>query len=86
MKRVFIGGIVVFTGIITSLSMIIAAAIYAPHITAWSGSKLWFAIFGARQYGNEVVQSLFLGTPFVIGLVLAAIGLVILAKEYYTKQ
>jgi hypothetical protein len=86
MKRVFIGGIVVFTGIITSLSMIIAAAIYAPHITAWSGSKLWFAIFGARQYGNEVVQSLFLGTPFVIGLVLAAIGLIILAKEYYTKQ
>lgn len=86
MKRVFIGGIVVFTGIITSLSMIIAAAIYAPYITAWSGSKLWFAIFGARQYGNEVVQSLFLGTPFVIGLVLAAIGLIILAKEYYTKQ
>lgn len=86
MKRVFIGGIVVFTGIITSLSMIIAAAIYAPHITAWSGSKLWFAIFGARQYGNEVVQSLFLGTPFVIGLVLAGIGLIILAKEYYTKQ
>jgi hypothetical protein len=86
MKRVFIGGIVVFTGIITSLSMIIAAAIYAPHITAWSGSKLWFAIFGARQYGNEVVQSLFLGTPFVIGLVLAAIGLIILAKDYHCRR
>jgi len=68
MKRVYIGGIIALTGVITSLSMIIAAAIYAPHITAWSGSKLWFAIFGAKQYGNEVVQSLFLGVPFRSGV------------------
>ena len=86
MKRVYIGGIFVFAGVMISLSMIIAAAIYAPHITAWSGSKLWFAIFGAKQYGNEAVQSLFLGVPFVIGLVFASIGLIILAKEYISGK
>jgi len=73
------------SGVSTTLSLIIAAAIYVPSITAWSGSKLWFAIFGAKQYGNEVVQSLFLGVPFVIGLVLTVIGLIILLKEYLSN-
>ena len=82
MKRTIIGGIIMFSGVLTTLSIIIAAAIYVPSIKSWSGSKLWFAIFGAKQYGNEVVQSLFLGVPFVIGLVLAVIGLIILVKEY----
>jgi len=68
--------------IVHTLSIIIAAAIYVPTITSWSGSKLWFAIFGAKQYGNEVVQSLFLGVPFVIGLILTGIGLIILVREY----
>jgi len=27
-------------------------------------------IFGGKQYGNEVVQSLFLGVPFIIGIIL----------------
>ncbi|OPX83335.1 MAG: hypothetical protein A4E53_04676 [Pelotomaculum sp. PtaB.Bin104] len=73
------------SGVLTTLSIIIAAAIYVPSIKSWSGSKLWFAIFGARQYGNEAVQSLFLGVPFTIGLGLTIIGLIILTKEYFTK-
>ncbi|HOV79936.1 MAG TPA: hypothetical protein PK728_07475 [Bacillota bacterium] len=85
MKRTIIGGIIMLSGVSTTLSLIIAAAIYVPSITAWSGSKLWFAIFGAKQYGNEVVQSLFLGVPFVIGLVLTVIGLIILLKEYLSN-
>jgi hypothetical protein len=85
MKRTIIGGILMLSGVLTSLSIIIAAAIYVPSITSWSGSKLWFAIFGSRQYGDEVVQSLFLGVPFNIGLVLTVIGLLMLMKEYLSK-
>jgi hypothetical protein len=68
------------------LGIILAAAINMPSITSWSGSKLWFAIFGAKQYGNEVVQSLFLGFPFVIGVVMFFIGLIILCIEFLKKE
>lgn len=85
MKRTIIGGIIMLSGVLTTLSIVIAAAIYVPTITAWSGSKLWFAIFGSKQYGNEVVQSLFLGVPFVIGLMLSGIGFIILMREYFNR-
>jgi len=85
LKRTIIGGIIMISGVLTTLSLIISAAIYVPSITEWSGSKLWFAIFGAKKYGNEVVQSLFLGVPFVIGLILTVIGFIILLKEYHSN-
>ena len=71
------------SGIFVTVGIIIAGAIYAPHINAWSGSKLWFAIFGDRQPGDEFVDSLFLGFPFVIGVILTLLGFVVLAYEYY---
>jgi len=74
------------SGLIITMSIIISVASYLPNITAWSGSKLWYAIFGAKQYGGEVVQSLFLGAPFVIGIMLTVIGLIILAVEYFNKE
>ncbi|SDP81755.1 hypothetical protein SAMN05421677_1439, partial [Halobacillus aidingensis] len=46
-------------------------------------SKLWHAIFGDKQYGDEVVQSLFLGFPFILGVIITVLGLVILGVEYY---
>ncbi|MGY3718027.1 hypothetical protein ACWE42_21160 [Sutcliffiella cohnii] len=71
-------------GLLTTLTIILCGTIYAIHITAWSGkSKLWHAIFGAKQFGNEVVQSLFLGFPFILGVIFTLIGLVILGMEYY---
>jgi hypothetical protein len=82
MKRTLIGGAFLLTGSLISLAIIIAAALYMPNITAWSGSKLWFAIFGARDMGNEVVQSLFLGFPFVVGLILFVLGFIVLVVEY----
>jgi hypothetical protein len=51
-----------------------------------SGSKLWYTIFGAKQYGDEVVQSLSLGFPFIIGIILGVIGLVILSAEYFKEE
>lgn len=86
MKRTIIGSVFMLSGIIVSISVIITAALYVPSITAWSGSKLWYAIFGAKQYGNEVVQSLFIGAPFVIGIILAVIGLIMLVVEYCSKE
>jgi ABC-type dipeptide/oligopeptide/nickel transport system permease subunit len=85
-KKTIIGSVFMLSGIIVTISVIITAALYVPSITAWSGSKLWYAIFGAKQYGNEVVQSLFLGAPFVIGIILAAIGLIMLVVEYCRKE
>ena len=86
MKKVIIGGILLFTGSLISLAIILAAALYVPSITTWSGSKLWYAIFGAKQYGNEVVQSLSLGFPFIVGVILFVIGLIVLVSEYFIKD
>ncbi|WP_042351401.1 hypothetical protein [Bacillus massiliigorillae] len=84
MKRIFIGVVIMLSGLLVTLSIIIVGAVYATHINAWSGkSKLWFAIFGEKQYGDEVVDSLFLGFPFVIGVIFFLLGFIILVYEYY---
>ena len=84
MKKTVIGGFIMLGGLFTTLTVILCGAIYAPHITAWSGkSRLWHAIFGAPQYGGEVVQSLFLGFPFILGVIFTLLGLTILGMEYY---
>ncbi|WP_339293175.1 hypothetical protein MKY48_13690 [Paenibacillus sp. FSL W8-0187] len=86
MKKTIIGGILTLTGTIITLCIIIAAAMVVPSVTSWSGSKLWFMIFGAKQYGNDVVDSLFLGFPFVIGMLLFLSGLIVLGIEYFKSE
>lgn len=86
MKKTIIGSVMLLSGTITVVGIIMAAAMFAPSISSWSGSKLWFAIFGAPQYGSEVVQSLFLGVPFVAGVVLAGAGLIILLLELLRRD
>ncbi len=86
MKRTVIGGFIMFGGLFTTLTIIVVAASYIPSMTSWSGSQLWYAIFGGKQYGNEVVQSLFLGFPFIVGLLFSILGLVILVMEYFDKS
>lgn len=84
MKRTLIGGFIMFGGLFITLTIILAATIYIPNMSSWSGSQLWYAIFGGEQYENdEVVQSLFLGFPFVIGILLSILGLVLLVMEYF---
>ncbi|MHC0037962.1 hypothetical protein [Pseudoneobacillus sp. C159] len=86
MTRTIIGGMIFLGGLFVSLAIIISGAIYATGMTAWSGkSKLWYAIFGTKQYGNEVSQSLFMGFPFIVGILLAILGLAILVNEYYSS-
>ncbi|MEH7336576.1 hypothetical protein V7161_28515 [Neobacillus drentensis] len=84
MNRILIGGFVMLGGLLVTLTIIVLGAIYATSITEWPGkSKLWFSIFGAKQYGDEVVESLFLGFPFMIGVLFTLVGLLILGYEYY---
>jgi hypothetical protein len=84
-KKTLIGGIFMISGVLTTASVLITAGLFVPTITRWSGSKLWHAIFGAKQYGSQPVQSLFLGFPFIIGVALAVLGFIILAREYFDK-
>ena len=86
MKRTVIGGFIMIGGLLTTLTIILVVATYIPTMTSWSGSQLWYAIFGGKQYGNDVVQSLFLGFPFVVGLLFSILGLVILVMEYFDKS
>ena len=86
MKRTVIGGFIMFGGLFITLTIIVVATLYLPNMSSWSGSQLWYAIFGGKQFGNEVVQSLFLGFPFVIGVLLTFLGLVILVMEYLEKS
>lgn len=84
MKRTIIGGFIMLGGLLTTLTIILSGTIFATHITAWSGkSKLWHAIFGEKQYEDEVVQSLFLGIPFVLAVIFTLLGLLILGIEYF---
>ncbi|CAH1232614.1 hypothetical protein PAECIP111891_07058 [Paenibacillus allorhizoplanae] len=87
MRRTIIGGVFVLIGTMISIAVFIAAAIYAPSITVWQGSKFWFAIFGVNDFGKEVVvDSLFLGFPFIIGIILFILGLIVLGMEYFRKE
>ncbi|MDW0115924.1 hypothetical protein QTL97_03075 [Sporosarcina thermotolerans] len=86
MKRTVIGGFIMIGGLFTTLTIILVAMTYIPSMTSWSGSKLWYAIFGGKQYGIETVQSLFLGFPFVVGLLFTILGLAILIKEYFDRS
>lgn len=79
MKKIVIGSIIMLGGILTTLTIILAAAIYSSSVTQWTGqSKLWYAIFGFGVSG----QSLHLGFPFFIGVLLTIVGLLILGREY----
>ena len=75
-KKTIIGSVFMLSGVIIDMSIIIAAVFYAKTISSWSGSRLWYAIF----------ESMFLGTPFIIGTTLTIIGLIILVKEYFNEN
>ncbi|UVI29269.1 hypothetical protein [Paenibacillus spongiae] len=87
MKRTIIGGLLFSSGALICLVILILAALHVPSITAWRGSKLWFAIFGTNEpMGNNEVNSLFLGFPFIVGIVLFILGFIVLVVEYFKKD
>jgi len=84
MKRTVIGTVFMFIGLFICLTIIVLAIIQLPHIDTWRGQKLWFTIFGATDLGNS--QSLFLGIPFVAGVILFLCGLLMLSIEYFNSR
>ena len=85
MKRVWIGTALMACGTAIDGIIILSAAIYSSSLHSWSGSKLWYAIFGTMyDYGANL--SLNLWVPFVLGAVLLLCGILALAIEYFKKQ
>ncbi|MEK4509735.1 hypothetical protein EJP82_27690 [Paenibacillus anaericanus] len=81
MKKTIIGITFIAIGTAICLRIITLASELFPTVDVWRGTKLWFAIFGAMDLSNE--QSLFLGAPFVLGVILFFLGLLILIVEYF---
>lgn len=82
MKKAVIGSVIMITGAVIDLTLIFAASLYLPRMSEWRGLRLWFAIFGSRDLG-DAVESLSVGVPFIIGLILFVTGFIILAIEYF---
>ena len=81
MKRAVIGGFIMMGGLFTTLTIMLVATTYFPSMNSWTGSKLWFVIFGEKMGAG-----LSLGFPFVVGLLFTILGLVILVMEYFDKS
>lgn len=81
MKRTIIGGIFALCGAIIDTGVLMSAAFYATTLSAWSGSKAWYAIFGGKIYENQADLSLRYGVPFAIGAVLLIAGIAMLIAE-----
>jgi hypothetical protein len=76
MKQIVIGGFIMLAGLFITFMIILAATIYMPTINSWNGSKLSYAIF----------ESLSLGFPFVIGILLSILGFLILIFTYFNTS
>jgi hypothetical protein len=50
MKKIITGAVLALCGTMIDCSIILGAAFYSQGLTSWSGSKLWYAIFGAERY------------------------------------
>jgi len=87
-KRVFIGMGFLSVGFLTTISIIIAAAINVPGTTEWLRSypsKLWFLIFEGNGIFLDSPKGLGLGPFFIIGILLFVVGVVMLLWEYFYK-
>lgn len=79
MKKVTIGALLMFHGTLISMTIIILASRIVPEITEWRGTKLWFVIYGAKDM--DYAASLFLGTPFTIGVIIFTLGFIVIIAE-----
>jgi hypothetical protein len=89
MKRTVIGISLLLGGLYAVISIIRSAMLYLPDLNAWSTaypSKLFFLILAGKSQFSDGADGLGLGLFFVFGIVLAILGLVILAKEYFSKN
>lgn len=86
MKRTVIGSVLTLAGTGIIGCLFIAAVLFVPNMSSWEGTRVWYAIFGSGTYEADLKQSMALGLPFTIGVLIFVLGIVILAIEYFRPE
>ncbi|GGN91121.1 hypothetical protein [Saccharibacillus kuerlensis] len=86
MRKTLIGCVLTLVGAWMIGCIFIAAAIFVPNMSTWEGTRIWYAIFGDGPYEADLQQSMALGLPFAVGILILVIGLLILAVEYFRTE
>lgn len=86
MKKIVIGSVLTLAGTWIVGFIFIAAVLFVPNMSSWDGTRVWYAIFGGGPYEADLKQSMALGLPFAIGVLMFASGIVILAIEFFRPE
>ncbi|MEJ8302376.1 hypothetical protein [Saccharibacillus sacchari] len=86
MKKVVIGSVLTLAGTWIVGFIFVAAVLFVPNMSSWDGTRVWYAIFGGGPYEADLKQSMALGLPFAIGVLMFAAGIVILAIEFFRPE
>lgn len=86
MKKTIIGCVLTLAGTWIVGCIFIAAVLFVPHMSSWDGTRVWYAIFGGGPYEADLKQSMALGLPFAIGVLMFAGGILILAIEFFRPE
>ncbi len=73
MKKAIIGGFLALIGSLWAIA--IGAYVQCNLVNSWSGSRFW-----------ATVSESGVGFPFIASLIILALGVVILAVEYFKKE
>ncbi|OWA33622.1 hypothetical protein B9G55_19915 [Saccharibacillus sp. O16] len=86
MKKTIIGSVLTLAGAWITGCIFVAAVLFVPNMSTWNGTRVWYAIFGGGPYEADLKQSMALGLPFAIGVLLFAAGILILTIEYFRSE
>ncbi|OWR27193.1 hypothetical protein CDO73_23385 [Saccharibacillus sp. O23] len=86
MKKTIIGSVLTLAGTWITSCILVAAVLFVPNMSTWDGTRVWYAIFGGGPYEADLKQSMALGLPFAIGVLMFAAGILILAIEYFRPE
>ncbi len=86
MKKIVIGSVLTLAGTWIVGFIFVAAVLFVPNMSSWDGTRVWYAIFGGGPYEADLKQSMALGLPFAIGVLMFAAGIVILAIEFFRPE
>lgn len=80
MKRVIIGATVLVLGTFITMKIYVMGAGILTTIGSWRGNKLMYAIFGTDH------NCLNMGFPFVVGIIMFLVGIIILIMECFNDD
>lgn len=86
MKKTIIGSVLTLAGTWIVGCIFVAAVLFVPNMSTWDGTRVWYAIFGGGPYEADLKQSMALGLPFAIGVLMFAAGILILVIEYFRTE